>query len=53
VPLVVEKLNAALEEFSSEEAKELQRLLIKLNTKLQSVLGPEAARASETPPVEA
>jgi DNA-binding MarR family transcriptional regulator len=53
VPLVVEKLNAALEEFSSEEAKELQRLLIKLNTKLQSVLGPEAARASETPSVEA
>jgi DNA-binding MarR family transcriptional regulator len=53
VPLVVEKLNAALEEFSSEEAKELQRLLIKLNTKLQSVLGPEAARASETPTVEA
>jgi DNA-binding MarR family transcriptional regulator len=53
VPLVVEKLNAALEEFSSDEAKELQRLLIKLNTKLQSVLGPEAARASETPAVEA
>ena len=49
VPLVVEKLNAALEEFSSEEAKELQRLLIKLNTKLQSVLRPEAARAAETP----
>src|ERR1700734_4239462 len=52
VPLVIEKLNAALEEFSSEEGKELERLLIKLNTKLQSVLGPEAARAAETPPVE-
>jgi DNA-binding MarR family transcriptional regulator len=53
VPLVVEKLNAALAEFSSEEVTELQRLLIKLNTKLQSAVGPEAARVSETPRVEA
>jgi DNA-binding MarR family transcriptional regulator len=53
VPLVVEKLNAALAEFSSEEVTELQRLLIKLNTKLQSDLGPEAARVLETPRVEA
>jgi DNA-binding MarR family transcriptional regulator len=53
VPLVVEKLNAALAEFSSEEVKELLRLLIKLNTKLQSVLEPEAARVPETPRVEA
>jgi len=53
VPLVVEKLNAALAEFSSEEVNELQRLLIKLNTKLQSALGPEAARVPETPRVEA
>jgi DNA-binding MarR family transcriptional regulator len=53
VPLVVEKLNAALAEFSSEEVKELLRLLIKLNTKLQSALEPEAARVSETPRVEA
>ncbi len=53
VPLVVEKLNAALAEFSSEEVKELQRLLIKLNTKLQSALGSEAVRLSEKPHVEA
>ncbi len=53
VPLVVEKLNAALAEFSSEEVNELQRLLIKLNTKLQSALGPEAAPVPETPRVEA
>src|SRR5580658_5853490 len=53
VPLVVEKLNAALAEFSSEEVKELLRLLIKLNTKLQSALEPEAARVPETPRVEA
>ena len=53
VPLVVEKLNAALAEFSSEEVKELLRLLIKLNTKLQSALEPEAARVTGTPRVEA
>src|ERR1700734_3917033 len=53
VPLVVEKLNAALAEFSSEEVKELLRLLIKLNTKLQSALEPEAARVPETPRAEA
>jgi DNA-binding MarR family transcriptional regulator len=53
VPLVVEKLNAALAEFSTEEVKELLRLLIKLNTKLQSALEPEAARVTGTPRVEA
>jgi DNA-binding MarR family transcriptional regulator len=52
VPLVVEKLNAALAEFSSEEVKELLRLLIKLNTKLQSALEPDA-RVAETPHFEA
>src|SRR5580658_2084624 len=36
IPLVVEKLNLALAEFSSEEVQELLRLLIKLNTTLQS-----------------
>ena len=53
VPLVVEKLNAALAEFSTEEVRELLRLLIKLNTKLQSALEPEAARLPETPSGEA
>lgn len=36
VPLVVEKLNLALADFSSEEVQEFLRLLIKLNTTLQS-----------------
>jgi DNA-binding MarR family transcriptional regulator len=36
IPLVVEKLNVALADFSSEEVQELLRLLIKLNTTLQS-----------------
>src|SRR5579862_222323 len=36
VPLVVDKLNLALAEFSSTEVKEFQRLLIKLNNSLQS-----------------
>src|ERR1700733_3867013 len=36
VPLVVEKLTLALEDFSVDEAHELQRLLVKLNGKLQS-----------------
>src|ERR1700677_2430150 len=53
VRLVVEKLNAALAEFSTEEVKELLRLLIKLNTKLQSALEPAATRVPETPRVEA
>jgi DNA-binding MarR family transcriptional regulator len=50
VPLVVEKLNEALGDFSSEEVAELLRLLIKLNTKLQCALEPDA-RVTETTPV--
>jgi DNA-binding MarR family transcriptional regulator len=49
IPLVVKKLNQALADFSSEEVQELLRLLIKLNTTLQS--GAErsaAAVAAET-----
>jgi len=46
VPLVVEKLNLALEEFSSAEVAELTRLLLKLNTKLQSTLEPASAGAA-------
>jgi len=38
IPLVVEKLNLALVDFSSEEVAELLRLLVKLNTRLQSTL---------------
>jgi len=43
VPLVVEKLNLALEDFSSEEFEALKRLLLKLNNKLESALEPESA----------
>src|ERR1700686_3955588 len=44
IPLVVEKLNLALADFSSEEVQELLRLLIKLNTALQS--GAERSTAA-------
>lgn len=43
VPLVVEKLNLALSDFTTEEVQEFLRLLIKLNTKLQSTVEPVAA----------
>jgi len=43
IPLVVDKLNLALAEFSSTEVKEFQRLLIKLNNSLQSPAEPQAA----------
>ena len=42
VPLVVEKLNLALADFSSEEVKDLLRLLVKLNTRLQLTVDSEA-----------
>jgi DNA-binding MarR family transcriptional regulator len=40
IPLVVQKLNLALADFSSAEVQELLRLLIKLNTTLQSTVEP-------------
>jgi len=43
IPLVVDKLNLALAEFSSTEVKEFQRLLFKLNNSLQSPAEPQAA----------
>jgi DNA-binding MarR family transcriptional regulator len=43
VPLVVEKLNLALADFSSEEVHELMRLLLKLNVTLQSTVKPAAS----------
>jgi DNA-binding MarR family transcriptional regulator len=43
IPLVVEKLNLALTDFSSEEFHEFLRLLLKLNTRLQSSLDAKAA----------
>ena len=44
IPLVVDKLNLALAEFSTDEVKELTRLLLKLNDSLQLADEP-AARA--------
>jgi DNA-binding MarR family transcriptional regulator len=43
IPLVVEKLNLALSDFSTDEVQEFMRLLIKLNTTLQSTVTPPPA----------
>jgi DNA-binding MarR family transcriptional regulator len=40
VPLIVEKLNLALSDFSRAEVEEFLRLLVKLSTTLQSVVKP-------------
>jgi DNA-binding MarR family transcriptional regulator len=45
IPLVVEKLNAALGDFTPDEFEELQRLLIKLNATLQATVEPAAVPA--------
>jgi DNA-binding MarR family transcriptional regulator len=47
IPLVVEKLNLALADFSSAEVEDLLRLLIKLNTTLQSTVEPGMAAHGE------
>jgi DNA-binding MarR family transcriptional regulator len=46
IPLAVEKLNHALAEFSVAEVHELRRLLVKLNTRLQSTVSPAKTPAS-------
>jgi DNA-binding MarR family transcriptional regulator len=43
IPLVVEKLNLALADFSSEEVQELTRLLLKLNATLKSTVEPASS----------
>ena len=43
VPLVVDKLNLALSDFSNDEVRELTRLLLKLNVTLQSTVEPAAS----------
>jgi DNA-binding MarR family transcriptional regulator len=48
IPLVVEKLNLALADFSSEEVREFLRLLLKLNTRLQSTLDAKAPVVAKT-----
>jgi DNA-binding MarR family transcriptional regulator len=48
IPLVVDKLNLALADFTTEEANEFLRLLLKLNSTLQSALEPaQAATGTE------
>jgi len=47
IPLVVEKLNLALADFSSAEIEDFLRLLIKLNTTLQSAVDPGMAAAGD------
>ena len=43
IPLVVDKLNLALADFSRDEVTELKRLLIKLNTRLEATLDIKAS----------
>ena len=45
IPLVVEKLNLALGDFSAAEFAELKRLLVKLNTTMQTAIEPAAVPA--------
>jgi DNA-binding MarR family transcriptional regulator len=47
IPLVVEKLNLALDDFTRAEAQELIRLLVKLNDSMISHVEPAAAAAVE------
>jgi DNA-binding MarR family transcriptional regulator len=47
VPLVVEKLNLALVDFSTEEVEEFLRLLRKLNVRLQSTLDAKASGSAK------
>jgi DNA-binding MarR family transcriptional regulator len=47
IPLVVEKLNSALSDFSADEVHEFQRLLVKLNGKLLSTVEPDKTPAAE------
>jgi DNA-binding MarR family transcriptional regulator len=49
IPLVVDKLNLALADFSQEEAAELKRLLLKLNTRLAMTLDPKAPAEAMAP----
>ena len=46
IPLVVDKLNLALADFSSAEVEEFLRLLVKFNTTLQPAVEPGTAAAA-------
>lgn len=45
IPLMVDKLNEVLEDFSKAEVQEMLRLLVKLNTTLQAHVDPSLAAA--------
>src|SRR6202051_175331 len=45
IPLIVEKLNLALVDFSGDEVHELHRLLVKLNNRLLAAVEPAKAAA--------
>jgi len=47
VALIVDKLNLALADFSSEEVQEFLRLLVKLNTSLQSSVASGAVAGTD------
>lgn len=47
IPLVVDKLNLSLADFSRDEVTELKRLLIKLNTRLEATLDIKASAGTE------
>jgi DNA-binding MarR family transcriptional regulator len=49
IPLVVDKLNLALADFSREEVTEFKRLLVKLNTRLTTTLDPKASVEAKAP----
>jgi DNA-binding MarR family transcriptional regulator len=49
IPLVVDKLNLALVDFSREEVAEFKRLLVKLNTRLTTTLDPKASAEAKAP----
>jgi DNA-binding MarR family transcriptional regulator len=47
IPLVVDKLNLALDDFTKAESQELIRLLVKLNDSMISHIEPAATAAVE------
>lgn len=47
IPLVVDKLNLALSDFSREEVTEFRRLLIKLNARLEATLNLKPTAGAE------
>ena len=53
IPLVVDKLNLALADFSAAEAHELQRLLVKLNATLLSAVDAAAVEPAAVEPAQA